>query len=153
MQNSSAYWEAYQLDKSLRRLTCQHAKAIVYSRNRVFEDLSWHISHPELPLVKYYAALLEAEGQMEKEQVWRRHLIYCRTLCLALLEQQQHPKADVCYFINAVLVNMVEESQCLCYCFRATPQCFHIDQWRYFLLPMPWENNAILYSDSKREPN
>lgn len=147
------YWEAYQQDKSLRRLTCQHAQAIVYSRNRVFEDLGWHISHPELPLVKYYAALLEAEGQMEKEQVWRRHLVYCRTLCLALHEQQRHPIADVCYSINTVMVNIASEKQFLSYCFRAAAQYFQVDQWTYVLLPMPLENNAMRYRDWKLKPN
>jgi hypothetical protein len=133
------YWHESLFDSRLYHTACRHADALVDSRNVLFNDLSLHLEHPELPLIKYYGAIQASKGEVDKDQIWQRHLVYCRTLCLALHELQRHPEAQVCYCASSVTVSSPKEHQCFSYTFQASARCFHLNHWRYFLLPLPWE--------------
>jgi hypothetical protein len=132
------YWEIAQRNSLLKQAASQHAKALLGGRNFTFEDVWLHLAHPELPLVKYYNALIEAKGVMDKDKVWQQHLIYSRTLYLAMYEHSREPAAELCYNANSVMVSIPKSKQCLLFNYNATSQCFHLEGWHYYLKPMPW---------------
>lgn len=135
------YWERAQGNRTLMHCVSRHTKALLGSRNIMFEDVSLHSTHPELPLIKYYGALLAAKGKMDKDKVWRRHLVYCCSLCLALYEHSRSPHAELCYNANSVMISNTKDKQCFCFTYKASSRCFHVGGWRYFLLPMPWTSS------------
>ncbi|WP_413111954.1 hypothetical protein [Thaumasiovibrio sp. DFM-14] len=133
------YWDKAQYNPRLMLSVLRYSKALLESRDTMFEDISLHLAYPELPLIKYYAALLKAKNEIDRDQIWCRHLTYCRALCLALYEHSRAPNAELSYNANAVMLNNAKDKQCFYFTGNAAPQCFHLKAWRYFLLPMPWE--------------
>lgn len=131
------YWQRVPCHSALKDAIKRHAAALLNSHNLTFEDITLHLAHPELPLLKYYGAIMNTT--QDRGQLWRRHLIYCRSLSLALHEYSRSPDAQLCYSASSVVATTLQKKECVCFHYKAAAHCFHMGSWRYFLLPMPWE--------------
>ncbi|MFC5078867.1 hypothetical protein VTH8203_03390 [Vibrio thalassae] len=134
-----AHWRQAQCHCGLRWTLNRYATALCGAHNLTFEDIDLHLAYPELPLLKYYGALLKASRNTDKEPLWRRHLAYCRALSLALYEYSRAPDSQLCYSASSIVTTSAAKKESVCFRYQATAHCYHVNDWRYFLLPMPWE--------------
>lgn len=133
------HWQQALGCDALKGAIHQHAKALCFGHSVWFEDIELHLAHPALPLIKYYGALLYWDGQTPKERLWARHLTYCRTLTLALYYYARSPRSALSYNAHSLTVSSPSTKECLCFSYQAKSSCYRFNEWRYLILPMPWE--------------
>lgn len=133
------HWQRAQYHSAIRHTLNRHANALYSGHNLCFEDIELHRMYPALPLMKYYAALQKGKQSVAKDQLWSRHLVYCRNISLALHEIARASNSSLSYNAHSLTVSTPSKKECVCFHYQAAAQCYHVSDWRYFLLPMPWE--------------
>ncbi len=133
------YLNVAKLKQSLKK----HADTLLVKNDWDFEDVKLHIQHPDLTLVKYYAAIVQSRRRVCPSTVWTRHRLLCQMISLAVYEQHQHPTAQISYSKERVIVAHPETRQCFCYGNSTTPVHYYVQGYHYIQLSLPTLNHSI----------
>lgn len=128
----------------LKQTLKKHTETLLEESHWDFEDVKLHIQHPDLPLVKYYAAIMQTQGRVCRCTVWEQHYELCQMMSLAVYEQYQHPTAHVSYSKESVVVTHPKTRQCLCYGKLSAPTHYYSHGYHYIQLSLPVLNHSMI---------
>ncbi|MFL0976429.1 hypothetical protein ACJO1P_12600 [Vibrio parahaemolyticus] len=135
---ASHFYQTLRYKSDCQRALDRHHALVVDNLPIMCEDVTLHLKYPELPLVKYYSAIQYANNQVDIVEIWERHFRLSRALCFAIHHKLIEPRAQIGYAHDMVLVELSHQKQSFCYVQNSVPLCFHVGQFQYFQLPLPW---------------
>ena len=131
-------YERFIEDPTLQSALDEYADSMMRTDALMFDDVRLHAQNPGLPLAKYYHALKQAGGHLDRSMVWERHLEWCQALSFALYEYCQDSRGDICYGEKTVIINKPHNRQCYSYTTIKKPVSFQLNRYQYRQLPWQW---------------
>ena len=114
----------------LRIVLDGYADTMMRSDSVMFDDVRLHAQYPGLPLAKYYCALTQTDGHLDRSIVWEKQLQWCQALSFALYEHCQDPRSDICYDEKTVIIDKPHDRQCYSYTTITKPVSFQLNQYQ-----------------------
>ncbi|WP_241904907.1 hypothetical protein [Vibrio sp. 10N.222.54.B6] len=118
----------------------KYADSMMTSGMVMFHDVRLHAQSPGLTLAKYYCALKQTEGHLDRSMVWEKHLQWCQALSFALYEHCQDPRSDICYGEKTVIIDKPHNRQCYSYTTIKKPVSFQLNRYQYRQQPWQWQD-------------
>lgn len=133
-------YERFIEDPTLQSVLNKYADSMMTSGMVMFHDVRLHAQNPGLPLAKYYCALNQTGGHLDRSMVWEKHLHWCQALSFALYEHCQDPRSDICYGEKTVIIDKPHNRQCYSYTTIKKPVSFMLNRYQYRQQPWQWQD-------------
>ncbi|MDV5037644.1 hypothetical protein [Vibrio diabolicus] len=97
-------FEQYRIKPGVTQVLEEYQAHLLSDDPRQLNDVIHHQNYAILPLLKWYQATLDEQGDVNA--LWARHLTRCQTLCFALYWKLSCPRAWIAY--NQLEVNIYD---------------------------------------------